>query len=89
MKFRQFNNEIIEMLSPPAREVWIEISSVPQVRLKSASPPAREVWIEIWDLSGFFPDLLSPPAREVWIEIHCRSLLVCIRNVTSREGGVD
>ena len=35
-------------MSPPAREVWIEInqgSSLPINRMMS--PPAREVWIEI------------------------------------------
>ena len=38
-------------MSPPAREVWIEIPSITSnLLIETSSPPAREVWIEI---SGF------------------------------------
>ena len=34
--------------SPPAREVWVEISYVGGIVCdKYLSPPAREVWVEI------------------------------------------
>ena len=36
------------IVSPPAREVWIEIQLVQKSFHFGSSPPAREVWIEIF-----------------------------------------
>ncbi len=36
-------------VSPPAREVWIEITFSKYCPTSWLSPPAREVWIEMWN----------------------------------------
>ena len=64
------------MLSPPAREVWIEIGIPREAERWLKSPPAREVWIEILMQNTDKGDVrVSPPAREVWIEIHLLGIL--------------
>ena len=47
MKFTALQQGFNEFLSPPAREVWIEIPAPVSRPSAIKSPPAREVWIEI------------------------------------------
>ena len=75
--------------SPPAREVWIEITQALASEPPMWSPPAREVWIEISGIASSWMYLRSPPAREVWIEIPPSLAWDSPSAVTSREGGVD
>ena len=47
MKFVQHGHAAGNVLSPPAREAWIEIMPSDDRAAANASPPAREAWIEI------------------------------------------
>ena len=49
MKFGVVAGHLDSELSPPAREVWIEIRMFAASAARSSSPPAREVWIEIFE----------------------------------------
>ena len=37
----------MSLMSPPAREVWVEIFDFNNAKQNFVSPPAREVWVEI------------------------------------------
>ena len=42
---------MVSFMSPPAREVWVEIEWYGSASFHAVSPPAREVWVEIKYLS--------------------------------------
>ena len=78
------------MVSPPAREVWVEINVEAGYYINpETSPPAREVWVEIpFPSSSCSYSIMSPPAREVWVEIGVHLETDRGQIVASREGGV-
>ena len=54
----------LQLLSPPAREVWVEISAGEKLLDNAGlSPPAREVWVEIYITTGF-PGVFLVASRE-------------------------
>ena len=79
-----------EVVSLPARGVWIEICDTNKnIKRRAESLPARGVWIEIYLLP--FRVLLrsSLPARGVWIEIFSGEPAFRRSLVTPRKGSVD
>ena len=65
----------MNMKSPSARKVWIEIVVLKiQRNIRLASPSARKVWIEIEKYAEAFKRVESPSTGKVWTKIKCNIL---------------
>ena len=75
-------------LSPPAREVWVEIMMEDGMEDYDSRLPRGRCGLKLYLLNSKIARLTSPPAREVWVEIYmaCSARLTLL--VASREGGV-
>ena len=80
----------LRVLSPPAREVWIEIAAsgyFPCGHIRHL--PHGRCGLKFDILEAVNDPDMSPPAREVWIEIAGGTGQMYRIRVTSRTGGVD
>ena len=65
----------VDVLSPPTRGAWIEITIEGFDALSPESPPTRGAWIEIKRFPKEERSARSPPTRGAWIEILMKSCL--------------
>ena len=64
MKFPHVLTLSTASASPPAREVWIEITDTSSASKFWMSPPAREVWIEILNFNSYNDSRRTVTSRE-------------------------